>query len=184
MVFKDPIPIANQPGWPGLAFAIAEAADGNATLLSTPLVTSNTDPQFADWAILCNDWTVSSNSYADLLYKQQLANATTPITRGMSQAYSAQTRCIGFPEPVSNPARVEHVKNGKQLPILLVQSTRDPECAPQWAVGVEQQIEKSVLVWRAGDGHTSYNLQGETSRAMDAYLVNMTLPAAGEVYAS
>jgi TAP-like protein len=50
------------------------------------------------------------------------------------------------------------------------------------AVNVQRQIEGSVLLTRDGDGHSSYVLQGKTQRAMDAYLLNLTLPAIGTVY--
>ncbi len=184
LVFKDPVEAALFAGWNGLSVALLEAASGNATLLSSPLATSKADPLYPDIAILCNDWYAGGTKYSDLLYKQQITNITSPITRGASQTLGALTRCIGFLKPVINPPRYAHVQNGESLPVLLMHSKKDPECSPEWAVNVQPHIEKSVLLWRDGDGHTSYNLYGQTSKAIEAYLVNQTLPVAGTVYGS
>ena len=184
LLIKDPIPAGDITGWAGLSIALAEAAAGNATTLSTPLAQSTSDPSYADLAITCNDWQAADNNYDALLYRMQVANFTTPLTRGAAQMWEAQVRCIGWPVKVANPTRKHIVQNSKNLEVLMVHSTRDPSCNPTWALGVAEQIEKHVMVWRDGDGHTSYILNGTVRAVIDDYLVNKTLPKAGTVYSS
>jgi hypothetical protein len=64
-------------------------------------------------------------------------------------------------------------------PILLVGGTNDPATPYEEAVAVSKQIEGSVLLTRQGNGHTSYDSSACAHAAEDAYLLNLTLPAAG-----
>lgn len=66
-------------------------------------------------------------------------------------------------------------------PILLVGGTDDPATPYAWAKSVNQQIQGSVLLTRQGNGHTSYDASSCAHAAEDAYLINLTLPAAGTV---
>jgi pimeloyl-ACP methyl ester carboxylesterase len=66
-------------------------------------------------------------------------------------------------------------------PILLVGGTNDPATPYSEAQSVNRQIEGSVLLTRAGNGHTSYDSSDCAHAAEDAYLISLTLPAAGTV---
>jgi hypothetical protein len=66
--------------------------------------------------------------------------------------------------------------------ILLVNSLWDPSTDVAWADNVRDQLPKSVLILRNGVGHTSYQLYGNTSAAMDLFLLNGTLPGDGTMY--
>ena len=166
------------PGWPGLAAGLAEAIKGNATLLSTqaPLARDENDAQFAGLAISCLDWSWDVKSFSDLNRKMELGKYVAPNTRGFCQLYQGQTQCLGFPQKPSNPQGDMTVNNKGMPPILLAQSKHDPSTSFVWAENVRNQIEESAFVLRDGDGHTSYFLFGETSRSIDAYLVNGTAP--------
>ena len=69
-------------------------------------------------------------------------------------------------------------------PILLVGGTNDPATPYADAVAVNKQIEGSVLLTRRGNGHTSYDASPCSHAAEDAYLIDLTLPAAGSVCSS
>jgi len=69
-------------------------------------------------------------------------------------------------------------------PILLVGGTNDPATPYAEAQSVNRQIEGSVLLTRQGNGHTSYDSSSCAHAAEDAYLINLTLPAAGTVCSS
>ena len=69
-------------------------------------------------------------------------------------------------------------------PILLVGGTNDPATPYAEAQSVNRQIEGSVLLTREGNGHTSYDSSACAHAAEDAYLISLTLPAAGTVCAS
>lgn len=85
--------------WPVLGLALAQALEGNATILSTPLaVAGQTEANtvlFGERAVICLDWLHSSSNVADILYKQQLTASIAPHTQGASQTYDAQVSCIG-----------------------------------------------------------------------------------------
>lgn len=63
--------------------------------------------------------------------------------------------------------------------ILLVGATNDPATPYQWAKNVSQEIPKSVLLTRIGNGHTSYFFSSCITAAENAYLESLTLPSAG-----
>jgi len=69
-------------------------------------------------------------------------------------------------------------------PILLVGGTNDPATPYANAQSVNRQIAGSVLLTRAGNGHTSYGSSACSQAAEDAYLIDLTLPAAGTVCTS
>ena len=172
--------------WPVLGLALAPALEGNATLLSTPLAlpgqTEANSALFSWLAVGCVDWLHSSNTFSDILYKEQLTTSIAPHTQGASQSWSYQSGCIGWPVPVKNPQRWLNVQD--TAPILMVNALYDPETSYEWAVGLQEQIPSSVLLTRRGDGHTSYFLGGEAAGMMDAFLVNGTLPAPNTVVES
>ncbi|RAL00049.1 alpha/beta hydrolase [Aspergillus ibericus CBS 121593] len=113
---------------------------------------------------------------------EAMTTALMPHTKGVVEANMPQVQCLGWPFPVQNPEHNAQINN--TTPILLVNAQYDPLTWLAWAVGLQDQIRKSVLLTRAGDGHTFYLLRGETSRAIDAYLVNLTLPIPNTVLPS
>ncbi|KAF2099692.1 hypothetical protein NA57DRAFT_65667 [Rhizodiscina lignyota] len=141
------------PGWLALSEAIALAAKGNATLLSTHLATSKTSTQFPGMAIGCQDWSHNSKS----------------------------TACIGWPAPNTNPQGPVRKSVMKAPKMLLVNSLYDPENSYVWANSVRNQVPNSVLLTRNGGGHTSYQLWGKTSELMDRFLITGELPKDGTI---
>jgi pimeloyl-ACP methyl ester carboxylesterase len=65
-------------------------------------------------------------------------------------------------------------------PILLVGATGDPATPYAGAQAVHQQLARSVLLTRQGNGHTSGNDQCATAAEND-YLINLRLPADGTI---
>ena len=67
-------------------------------------------------------------------------------------------------------------------PILVVSTRYDPATPYQWGVDVAEQLDNATLLTLDGDGHTAYT-SGSTciNKAVDAYLINGTLPAEGTV---
>lgn len=166
-------------GWDLLAEAMAEAAKGNATLLSTPLATSNTSEYFSSLAIGCQDWSHNSASLNDLVFKSRMAASLNPHTQGSTQSYLYQAGCIGWPAPNTNPQKPLSSNIQNAPPILLVQSTIDPSCSIVWATDIQAQLPKSIMLTREGAGHTSYHLMGASTKAIDNFLINGVFPAQG-----
>ena len=172
-------------GWEKLGMVLNESIHGNATGLSSPLASNNNASAWQGQAVGCLDWVHSTTSFADNEYKQYMTRALAPHTKGASQTYNYQTRCVGWPAPVVNP---EHQLNQTAMrlapPILMVNALHDPESSYVWAQNVRPQISSAVLLTRNGDGHSSFSLGGEATAAIEAYLVNRTLPVQGAVVQS
>ena len=66
-------------------------------------------------------------------------------------------------------------------PVLVVGGTGDPATPYAWAQAVNQQVAGSVLLTRQGNGHTSYNASACARQLIDAYLIDLSLPAVGTV---
>lgn len=167
---------AGYTGWDFLSSAIAQAAEGNATSLSSPLATSETSWAYPGLAIGCQDWLHESASLADLKYKINMAAATAPHTRGTTQSFYYQTNCLGWPARTTNPQRQLASRILNAPPMLLVNALYDPSTSIVWATGIQQRIPNSVLLTRSGSGHTSYQLRGDAAAAIDAFLVEGILP--------
>lgn len=133
---------------------------------------------FAGVAVGCMDWTHAARDVAARKYKDQLTTNWAPHTKGHTQGRTIQSLCIGWPAPVNPP---QQILLETKTPILLVNSYHDAECSYTWAVALQAQIPNSVLLTRNGDGHTSYFEEGETTAAMNAFLVNGTMPAPNAV---
>jgi len=69
-------------------------------------------------------------------------------------------------------------------PILLVAGTHDPITPLKWAQGAQAEMTGSVLLERDGYGHTSYSSSQCAQEAVDAYLIQLKVPAAGTVCSS
>ena len=163
-------------GWDNLSEAIAQAAEGNATLLASALATSETFSAYPGLAIGCQDWLHESSSLADITYKIDMTSATAPHTRGSTQSFYYQTNCLGWPAATSNPQRRLGFNIKKAPPMLLVNALYDPSTSIVWATEIQSQIGNSVLLIRSGSGHTSYQLRGEAAAIIDTFLVEGVLP--------
>ena len=64
-------------------------------------------------------------------------------------------------------------------PIVVVGSTGDPATPYPWAVALAKELDSGVLVTRQGDGHTGYLVSSCVKRAIDAYLIDLTVPRNG-----
>jgi hypothetical protein len=81
-------------------------------------------------------------------------------------------KATGTPGPLAAPGAP---------PILVVGGTDDPATPYAWAQAVNQQLSGSVLLTRQGNGHTSYNSSPCAQQLIDAYLIDLSLPAVGTV---
>ena len=86
--------------------------------------------------------------------------------------------------PVRSRSVYERLTVRGAPPILLVGGTNDPATPYAGAQSMTKQIPDSVLLTRNGNGHTSYATSVCARSAEDAYLIDLTLPAAGTVCSS
>lgn len=130
----------------------------------------------ANWAINCLDHPVPK----DVAAYDQLGPAfgTASLLFGPWSQYSNLV-CSYWPvQPTGHPGPL--TANGAP-PILLIGGTNDPATPYAWAQAVNRQLAGSVLLTRQGNGHTSYDSSVCAHAAEDAYLIDLTLPAAGTV---
>ena len=174
------------PGsWGSFYTALAEAAQGQVAPLQSlvdsytgrgPLGYDHSTP--ANVAINCADHSVTDNlaGYDAMALSVQ---ADEPHF-GQDEVYGVLT-CAYWPDHGTAPAAL-HVTG--VAPVLLVGATHDPATPYAWSVALQQQIAGSVLLTRDGYGHTSYGFSVCVRTAVNAYLVDRDVPAAGTTCAS
>lgn len=177
------------PGWYGLAGYLAEAAEGNATGLSTALAAGKTSSNaftgspYTYLAIGCVDWKRNASAEQDI--QQRLASVVpfAPQTKGAGQTFYYQALCLDWPANVTYPQQTFNISMTEAAPaIILSNSVYDPACSIAWANGVREQLPNAVSITRNGTGHTSHTILGKTRDAIDNYLATGKLPKDGTVY--
>ncbi|KAF5009857.1 hypothetical protein FDECE_3952 [Fusarium decemcellulare] len=165
-----------------LAEALAEAhSTGNATMFARKVAQSNTGIQeifFPHINVLCSDYTRDHlRSAADLRSIFTPARVLAPRSRGINVMQHGRTFCLGWP---FNTTDVPHRLNPESMkrlpPVLIVNGLHDSATATNWAAEMRDDVPTGINVWRSTGGHTSYKHMGDTSKAMDAFLINGTLP--------
>ncbi|MDQ3693182.1 MAG: alpha/beta hydrolase [Chloroflexota bacterium] len=177
LLFEPPTPAYGHPGWAGLAEALAAARDGDASGFSLPLAQSTTANLYPQLLISCVEWPTPFSSYDELAAATNMVNVVSPHVGGATQTWTTSVGCMDWPVPIANPPTRLDVTGTP--PILIVNATHDPSTSYVWAQLLHEQIDNSVLLTRNGNGHTSYLLPGEsqTRDAIDAYLLDLELPA-------
>ncbi len=171
-----------QAAWPVLADALAMARDGDGSLLlllGDPLRGRNPDGSYSNLvdaydAVTCLDWPAPRDPAA---YSAMATSFTRVAPRvGRLLAFN-DVECAYWPTP---PERVPApVSAPGAPPIVLVGSTGDPATPYAWAESVARQLTSAVLVTRVGEGHTGYLVSACVRNAVDGYLLDRTVPAAG-----
>ncbi len=86
--------------------------------------------------------------------------------------------CATWPAPAEGAP--EPVAATGAAPILVVGTTRDPATPYESAQALARQLDSGRLLTYDGDGHTAYRQgSGCIDKAVDAYLLEGTVPAAG-----
>jgi pimeloyl-ACP methyl ester carboxylesterase len=170
--------------WPTLDKAITAADKGDGALLlrlADFYLARNSDGTYdnetdANYAVNCLDRPVP----ADIAAYDQLGPEFARVSPLFGPAFQySNLACAYWPvKPTGHPGPL--TADGAP-PILLVGGTGDPATPYAWAQAVNRQLAGSVLLTRNGNGHTSYDASPCAHAAMDAYLINLTLPAAGTV---
>jgi hypothetical protein len=175
-------------GWPLLAEALRQAEEGNSVaFLSLLGVINNDNPpppreltnqREAFDAISCVDiFTFTSLPEWDRLYADAVAAAPH---FGAQIATRSALPCAAWPQ-LKRRAAAPIVAHGAP-PILVVGTTNDPATPYRWAVGLSSELESSVLLTYHGEGHTAYALSNHCiDGGVDAYLIELQMPAAGTV---
>ncbi|MGF1426038.1 alpha/beta hydrolase [Kitasatospora sp. LaBMicrA B282] len=81
--------------------------------------------------------------------------------------------------PHQQPTPPQQIKAAGSAPILVVGSTGDDATPYQWAQHLSTMLADATLLTRDGDGHTAYDKSSCVQRAVNAFLLGGTMPAAG-----
>lgn len=162
--------------WPSFAAALAaaERADG-APLLDlarayvgvTPGSTINAD---ASIAINCADHPVARG--VDGTRAAADAAAASAPQFGPYLAWGALV-CALWPAPATRRPHPVHATGAP--PIVVVGTTHDPDTPYGWAVALARQLDRGVLLTRAGTGHVAYLANSCVRARLDRYVVD-TIP--------
>jgi pimeloyl-ACP methyl ester carboxylesterase len=165
------------PTWRDLAATLqqldAAATAAGPVAYDESLVGNSLQPQF------CGDWSLPVRGYAEYAQLMKAQNLVAPDMRYSPVALTATAACLGWPAPVQNPQHALRVTHPSAT-LLELNNVHDPATAYAWALDAKLQLGPAArLLTYEGWGHGSYGRSACVTGAVDAYLVDGTLPAAG-----
>jgi pimeloyl-ACP methyl ester carboxylesterase len=174
----------NPASWPALdqALTLADSGNGAALLRSSDQYLGRnangtyTNSLDASSAINCIDKPAPTDIAAYDALGPKFASASAVF--GPNFQYS-NLPCAYW--PVKPTGKVEPITTTATVPILLVGGTNDPATPYAWAQSVNKMLAGSILLTRQGDGHVSYTKSACARQVIDAYLIDLALPAQGTV---
>lgn len=163
--------------WPLLAQGLADANEGDGTLLQAladsyvgrELDGSYSNLGVANLAINCAD--APDRPDRDEVYDAAVDNAAR--SRYFDDFLRANTGCIGTAEPI-DPIRIGPASGA--APILVIGTTGDPATPYEWAVELADLLESGVLFTVEAEGHTAFLDAQCVTPVVVAYLVDLELP--------
>ncbi len=176
---------SRQFGWPALAIGLAQADNGNGSMLLRLFDTyvdrdsggEYSNQMESNLAINCIDR--PSPRAVSAYQADALAFARESPAFGAAIAYGAMA-CAFWPVPPVGPVGALPARGA--APILVIGTTRDPATPLSWATALSEQLESGQLLTYDGDGHTAYG-DGDScvDQAGNAYLLDLVLPAPGKL---
>ena len=175
------VTLYDMAGWPYLDQGLTAALQGNGRLLlafadlylgrqSNGTYDNETD---SNVAINCADRAVPT----DIATYDALTPAFAQASALFGPAFQYGNLTCAY-WPVKPTPQTALTVDGAP-PILLVAGTHDPITPLKWAQGAHEGLAGSVLLTRDGYGHTSYGSSQCAQAAVDAYLIQLKVPAAG-----
>ncbi|HEX8867069.1 MAG TPA: alpha/beta hydrolase [Lentzea sp.] len=127
-------------------------------------------------ATVCQDFDLRIRNFAQYSRLRAEELRRSPVMRGSLIGHDEATACVGVPGPPSNPP---HRLNIPTAPKILVLSARhDPTTPYDWAVNIHRQAPRNTaLLTYEGWGHVAYPRSACTRGGVDAYLLDLTIPA-------
>ncbi|HET9078783.1 MAG TPA: alpha/beta hydrolase [Acidimicrobiales bacterium] len=167
--------------WPFLGSALAQAAAGDGTEIMQLFDSytgrqkdgSYTNEFEANTAVNCLDAPAPSVSSVEAA--APAARAAAPVF-GVANLYS-EMACSLWPVPATG--RPGPIAATGSPPIVVVGTTGDPATPYSEAQALASELAKGVLLTRVGEGHTAYPYSACVRSAVDAYLIDLTVPRAG-----
>jgi pimeloyl-ACP methyl ester carboxylesterase len=166
--------------WPSLANALNEAQHGNGEgllALSDSYLERNNNGTWSNTieafiAISCLDDPVPRDINAYDALAVQFAQDAPRLGRSFAYGY----QCALWPVP---PRPGPKATGAGAPPILIVGTTGDPFTPLAQTQQLADAMESGVLLVRVGEGHTAYGEDKCVDDAIDAYILDLTVPADG-----
>lgn len=163
--------------WTALSAGISDAAAGDGSTLAAIAAMTYTDPDFtASRAQTCDDSPAPSR-FPGLNGLVRDVERVAPHTGGVSMAWEAMAGCVGWGPaalPLTLPRHAEPA-----TPVLLTATSGDPISPAIWSRDVAVHLGGSRTLTADVDGHGAFDNSPCAADAIDAYLADGTLPAAG-----
>lgn len=160
--------------------------NGNATYFVPAQVNSDNSTVasiYSQWAIVCSDQSRRHLTFEDFRNMYTVTSVLAPHTLGYGNVQEDLSICAGWPIEASNPPHdLDPKRMSKLPPIMLVNAFYDPATVLPWALGMRAQIPTGFSVYRNGGGHTSWSHDGDTTRAINAFLIHGEIPPDGTIY--
>jgi pimeloyl-ACP methyl ester carboxylesterase len=168
--------------WPILAEALAQAKDGDGSLMlviSDPFRGRKANGSYSNLqdayvANICLDYPAPTDVSAYTGWAAGLEDSAPHFAEFV--AYN-DLICAFWAVPAQG--RPQAVRADGAPPIVVVGTTGDPATPYHWATALATQLESGVLVTNEGEGHTGYGESICVQEAIDAYLVDLTVPEDG-----
>ncbi|WP_329026966.1 alpha/beta fold hydrolase [Streptomyces sp. NBC_00690] len=171
------------PDWERLASYVAglDAQEPRALRLpqpdARPGATEPTDPT-PFHAVFCQDWRIRAKDYREYAKLTDAELRAAPHMRGSPRMHTAIAGCIGWPDEVNNPQHRLRITDAPT--ILMSHALHDPANNHAWATNAHRQTRRTtVLLTYEGSGHSVYNRNTCTRKAVDDYLLELKVPPHG-----
>ncbi|MEV6236118.1 alpha/beta hydrolase [Lentzea sp. NPDC051838] len=126
-------------------------------------------------ATVCQDFTLRIRNFGEYQRLRAEELRRSPVMRGSFLGHDEATACIGVSgRPTNSPHRLD-IRNAPK--ILVLSARHDPTTPYDWAVNVHRQARNTALLTYEGWGHVAYPRTACTRGGVDAYLLDLTVPA-------
>ncbi|GAB2805253.1 alpha/beta hydrolase [Lentzea nigeriaca] len=127
-------------------------------------------------ATVCQDFSLRIKDFRQYARLRAEELRRSPIMRGSLIGHDEAAACAGVARPPSNPP---HRLDLRHAPKIMVLSARhDPTTPYDWAVNIHRQAPRNTaLMTYEGWGHVAYPRSECTRGGVDAYLLDLTVPA-------
>lgn len=172
----------SQAAWPFLAQAIYLAdtvADGTLFQVLADLYLgrqpdgSYTNQVEAGAFVNCAD--DAARPPVDVVWEQTDVVADGSVYFG--EALRGSFGCLGLPDPI-DPLVLGPATGAP--PILVIGTTGDPATPYEWSVQLAEFLDSAVLYTVEGEGHTAYTSIECVTDVVNAYLIDLVMPADGD----
>ncbi len=127
-------------------------------------------------AAVCQDFSLRVRNFQEYSRLRAEELRRSPIMRGSLIGHDEVTACVGVPGPPSNPPHKLNI--GDAPKILVLNARHDPTTPYDWAVNIHRQAPRNTaLLTYEGWGHVAYPRSACTRGGVDAYLLDLKVPA-------